>query len=161
MLRGTFHRRLRSFRGTPSWPPLDELRTVVHGLFPALLQRRGLVPALASHLQTNHPQAMLAADGIDERLDHAIEAAGYLFCSQVAPQDTPCRVHLQANTHRLHITISWDAGPDPRLTHRTRWQRAIDRVEAVDGTVTTKDTETAHPQRVVRADIPLHPVRFM
>jgi len=133
---------------------LDELRNVVHGLFPALLQRRGLVPALTSQLETTHPLAVLAVHGIDGRLDHSIEAASYLFCVQVTPPDQPCDVRIDADAHGLRVTITWDPGADPRPAHRARWQRAIDRVEAADGTVTI--TDTSHAQCVVQADIPLH-----
>jgi signal transduction histidine kinase len=133
---------------------LDELRTVVHGLFPALLQRRGLAPALVSHLETTHPRAVLDIDGIDGRLDYPIEAASYLFCVQVIPPDQPCHIRITADADRLRITITWNA--DPRHAPHPDWQRAIDRVEAANGTVTIKDTDTSHDaQYVVRADIPL------
>ena len=138
---------------------LDELRKVVHGLFPALLQRRGLVPALASHLQTTNPQAVLVVDGIDQRLDHPVEAASYLFCVQVIPPDKPCQVRIVASAKQLHVSITWNDG-GRRPAPAPRWQRAIDRVEAVDGTVTIQDTDTDTDtdgtQCTVQADMPLH-----
>ena len=134
---------------------LDELRTIVHGLFPALLQRRGLVPALVSHLATTHPQAVLDIHGIHGRLDHPIEAAGYLFCVQIIPPDQPCQIRITADADRLQITITWNR--DARPATHPHWQRAIDRVEAADGTVTITDRD--HAQNVVQADIPLQPRR--
>ena len=135
---------------------LTELRAVVHGLFPPLLQRRGLVLAPAAQLEHSHPKAALAVDGIDGRLDPVVEAAAYLVCIKVAPNERPCQVRLGTDAHELRVVITWDDGTEPGRDLPAHWQRAIDRVEALDGTV-TMDNNPDPSQHAVRAEIPPSP----
>ena len=131
---------------------LDELRTVCRGVFPALLERRGLVPALSAQLDATHPWAVLqVAESADRRLDRAAEAAGYLFCIEVAPVDRPCVIELQVAGDQLIVTITGD-GLD---AGKTDWQHARDRVAALDGDVQALPTTDAAQQIRARATIPL------
>ena len=85
----------------------QELRTICRGVFPALLDRRGLVPALSAQLDVTHPHAQLDVDNTDgRRLDRAVEAAGYLFCVEVAPTDHSSIIKLRSRR------ISWSR-PSP------------------------------------------------
>ena len=75
---------------------LEELRIVVRGVFPALLQRRGLVAALSAQLDaTASPVALDVDESMGGRLDPAVEAAAYLFCVEVVASATDGVVRLQ------------------------------------------------------------------
>jgi hypothetical protein len=135
---------------------LDELRSVCRGVFPALLERRGLVPALAAQLDLTHPFAQLSvAESADRRLDRAAEAAGYLFCIEVAPTERPSVIGLRVDDDQLIVTITGDGAE----TSHTDWQHARDRVAALDGevlTVAPSPPITEAAQQVwVQATIPL------
>ncbi len=146
---------------------LQELRNVCRGVFPALLERRGLVPALISQLDGTRPMARLeVADSADHRLDRAAEAAGYQFCVDVAPTDRPCLIALRVDDGRLIVTV---IGADIRASEiasgdgdtvlgqsmpaRPSWQHARDRVAALDGRVLIEQANDGTP--AVRAEIPL------
>jgi len=89
---------------------LEQLRLVCRGVFPALLKRRGLVPALTAQLDTVRSQAAVEVDdSADRRLDRAAEAAGYLFCVEVAPVDRSCVIALAVHDGRLTATVTGDA----------------------------------------------------
>ena len=87
----------------------QELRTICRGVFPALLDRRGLVPALSAQLDVTHPHAQLDVDDTDgRRLDRAVEAAGYLFCVEVAPTDHSSVIKLLVEEDQLVATVTGD-----------------------------------------------------
>lgn len=121
---------------------LDELRSVVRGVFPALLERRGLAPALFAAFEGS-PDLELDIDGLpDERMDRDVEAAAYLFCLQVAPRSGPGTVRLGVAGGSLSCQVTGAAGPPDR------WLHIRDRLAALDGSMTVGDG-------VVRAVIPL------
>lgn len=136
---------------------LEELRTVCRGVFPALLERRGLVPALAAQLPATTPLAKLqVAQSADQRLDRAAEAAGYLFCVEVAPIDRPSIIDLRVDHDQLTVTITSDG----LASEQTGWQHARDRVAALGGEVrllatSGLATNQAAQQLRVQAAIPL------
>jgi hypothetical protein len=144
---------------------LEELRSVCRGVFPALLERRGLVPALISQLDASHPLCRLdVAVSADRRLDRAVEAAGYQFCVDVAPTDRPCVISLRVEAGRLVVTItgadigepgsgSNDDVPNATQPAKVSWQHAEDRVAALDGRVLVERMDDGSV--AVRADIPL------
>ena len=144
---------------------LEELRRVCRGVFPALLERRGLVPALVAQLDATHPLARLDVDGsADRRLDRAAEAAGYQFCVEVAPTDRQCVIALRVDDGRLIATVTGAVAdvvtdPDnhavsgPAAQAHPSWQHARDRVAALDGRVLLERTDDAAV--AVRAEIPL------
>jgi signal transduction histidine kinase len=121
---------------------LEELRTVVRGVFPALLERRGLAPALFAAFE-RLPDIDLEVDGLpDGRLDRDVEAAAYLFCVDVAPRDRPGTVRLAVVDGSLTAEVTGsDGSPD-------RWLHVRDRLAASDGALSVDDG-------IVRAVIPV------
>jgi signal transduction histidine kinase len=122
---------------------LQELRTVCRGVFPALLDRRGLIAALSAQLDLTHPYTRLDIDDIDDRrLNRAVEAAGYLFCTEVAPIDQRSLIKLRVDEDQLVATITSDTewasetGPRDRPAGPVTWQHSRDRVAALDGALT-------------------------
>jgi signal transduction histidine kinase len=137
---------------------LEELRSVCRGVFPALLERRGLVPALSAQLDATHPLTLLTVDdSADRRVNRAAEAAGYQFCIEVAPVDQRSVIELQVTDNHLVATVSggedWATvvtGVGPAA--QSRWQHARDRVAALDGEIRVQRTATG---LLVTAEIPL------
>ena len=136
---------------------LDELRTVCRGVFPALLERRGLIPALSTQLGETHPMAELKVDdSACRRLNRAAEAAGYLFCVEVAPRNRPSTVEVLVKDEQLVVTVSgdrnWalDCGAPAVLP--TAWQHARDRVSALEGDIEVRQQGDG---LIVTAKIPL------
>ncbi len=121
---------------------LEELRSVVRGVFPALLERRGLIPALTTEL-ARRPDVTLEIDGLPPgRLDGDLEAAAYLFCVEVAPRDRPGTVRLSVRDATLTAEVSGALGSP------NRWLHVRDRLAALDGSLSVD-------QDVARAVIPL------
>lgn len=138
---------------------LDELRTVCRGLFPALLERRGLVPALADRLAHTHAHTRVEVDdSADRRLPRAVDAAAYLFCVEMAPADRPGMITLRVENDRLVAAIvADDAGANENAwsdttTTATAWQHCRDRVAALDGAV---HVHSSGRQATVTAIIPV------
>ena len=81
---------------------LEELRIVVRGVFPALLQRRGLVAALSAQIDATASTVALDVDeSLNGRLDPAVEAAAYLFCVEVAASATDGAIRLRVADDQL------------------------------------------------------------
>jgi signal transduction histidine kinase len=137
---------------------LTELRSVCRGVFPALLERRGLVPALSAQLDVSHPLSMLVVDdSADHRVNRAAEAAGYLFCIEVAPVDRQSVIELRVTDDRLVVSVTGDAGWATEVNSsgpatRPTWQHARDRVAALDGEIRVQRTAAG---LLVTAEIPL------
>jgi signal transduction histidine kinase len=162
---------------------LEQLRAVCRGLFPALLQRRGLVPALSAQLAATHPYAVLQSDDrVQKRLDRAAEAAAYLFCIEVAPADRSSVVNLQINVDILEATVTVGKHRSPGGTddfgnsefsnsefsssefgadlepQQSQWQNAHDRVTALDGEIDLHG-DSDHLQVIARIPIDAPPGR--
>lgn len=140
---------------------LEELRTVCRGVFPALLERRGLTPALSAQLDLTHPHSLLEIDDTaDQRLNRAVEAAGYLFCIEVAPTDRSSLIKLRVYDDQLVAAVignsDWakDIDRSDGMTILAAWQHSRDRVAALDGAVTVQLNESG---MTVTAVIPLDP----
>jgi len=141
---------------------LEELRAVCRGVFPALLQRRGLLPALSAQLDATHPDTLLQFDDrVQQRLDRAAEAAAYLFCIEVAPADRACVIDLRVDGDVLEAAVTagtgWSRANGTEFVgevgkQQTRWQHARDRVAALDGEI---DVRGSHEGLQVTARIPL------
>jgi hypothetical protein len=129
---------------------LEQLRAVCRGVFPALLQRRGLVPALSAQLAATHPDALLQFDDqVQQRLDRAAEAAAYLFCIEVAPADRSSSINLRLTGDILEATVTggrgWSPGGSDELgssevgagleQQQIGWQHAFARVAALTGDI--------------------------
>jgi hypothetical protein len=99
---------------------LDALRQVTHGLFPAVLSRRGLVPALRAHLATMGVVDVLQVQALGEqsRLPEATEAAAY-FCCVAALGDVarPVSVRLDLRDGLLVLDV---VGPAAEVSTAAR-----------------------------------------
>jgi signal transduction histidine kinase len=140
---------------------LDELRTVCRGMFPALLDRRGLVAALSAQLDLTHPLAVLTVDDTaDRRLNRAVEAAGYVFCTEVAPTHRRSQINLRVENEALLTTITSGPGWAREIDEMTElgsilpWQYCRDRLSALDGVLTVRQDELG---MTVSALVPLTP----
>ena len=128
-------------------------------MFPSLLERRGLIPALSSQLDHTHPQAVLDVDDtMDRRLDRAVEAAAYLFCVEVAPSDRRSHIDVHLDANQLIAAVTGDAGWADDIgrpggtTMLAAWQHSRDRVAALDGEVLVNLNESG---MAVTAVLPL------
>ncbi len=143
---------------------LEELRTVCRGVFPALLDRRGLAPALSAQLDLTHPHTLLDVDDSAKvRLDPAVEAAGYLFCVEVAPTDRSSVISVRVDDDHLLAAVRGDTDWAAEFGHTdgtaapVAWQHPRDRVAALDGAVTVDRNGSG---MTVTATIPLRPLDF-
>lgn len=111
---------------------LDALREVTRGLFPVLLTRHGLVPALRAHVgRLGRPDVLTAAPELDgRRFEPRIEAAVY-FCAVALLSRPPAagRVDLAVENGSLVLEATM-AAPDPVDLDRLA---IVDRVEAAGG----------------------------
>jgi signal transduction histidine kinase len=136
---------------------LGNLRDLARGIYPPLLEDRGLVPALRAQAGKSPVPVVVDADGIG-RLGQNIEAAVY-FCCLEALQNiakyaaaSRVRIYLTARDHSLSFTVSDDgAGYDPSRTPMGSGQRNMaDRLAALDGRLEVRSvpgegtTITAH-----------------
>jgi hypothetical protein len=117
-------------------------------VFPALLQRRGLVPALSTQLDRTHPHTRLVVeDTAMPRLAPEVEAAGYLFCLEVTPSDHESEVELRVDNGNLNITVTGGVdwadgfGSSADIAAPGAWQHSRDRVAALDGTVNVQHSD--------------------
>jgi signal transduction histidine kinase len=112
---------------------LETLRTLTRGVFPALLERRGLPAALASEVDRFGPDVRLTvAPGLaDRRLPAPLETAVY-FCAVegLRALSGPRAVDLDLPDDRLILTVR---GAAATAADRDRLRPAMDRVEAVGG----------------------------
>ena len=119
---------------------LGNLRDLARGIYPPLLEDRGLVPALRAQADKSPVPVVVDADGIG-RLGQNIEAAVYFCCLEALQNITKyaaasqVRICLTARDHSLSFTVSDDgAGYDPGLTPMGSGQRNMaDRLAALDG----------------------------
>jgi signal transduction histidine kinase len=128
-------------------------------VFPALLERRGLIPALSAQLALTHPHTRLDIDDTaDRRLNQAAEAAGYLFCVEVAPTDRGSLIQLRVDDDQLIAAITGDtgwaneSGQADGMEEPVAWQHTRDRLAALDGTINVQRIESGV---TVTAVIPL------
>ena len=117
---------------------LDALREVTHGLFPAVLSRRGLVPALRAHLATTGLTDVLQVPAPleDRRFSPAAEAAAY-FCCLAALDDLarPTNLRLALRDGLLILDVSGAAAGGSRAPQSAQHSFVVDRVEAAGGRV--------------------------
>jgi signal transduction histidine kinase len=119
---------------------LDELRTISHGIHPAILSESGLGPAMEALARRSAVPVELDLN-LGPRLDAHIEAAGYYIASEAMTnvakhaQASFIDVCMDARDGALTVSISDDGigGADP-----SRGSGIIglkDRVEALGGTI--------------------------
>ena len=89
-----------------------------------------------------------------------MEAAGYLFCVEVAPTDRRSRIQLGVHDDQLVATVTGDLdggseiGRSDGTAMFAAWQHSGDRVAALDGEMHAKRHDVG---LTVTAVIPLHP----
>jgi signal transduction histidine kinase len=117
---------------------LDALRDVTHGLFPAVLSRRGLVPALRAHLATTGLTDVLQVPAPleERRFSPAAEAAAY-FCCVAALDDLarPTNLRLALRDGLLILDVTGTAPGGSRAPRSAQHSFVVDRVEAAGGRV--------------------------
>jgi signal transduction histidine kinase len=117
---------------------LDALRDVTHGLFPAVLSRRGLVPALRAHLATTGLTGVLQVPAPlqERRFSPAAEAAAY-FCCLAALDDLarPTDLRLALRDGLLILDVAGTASDGGHPPQPAQHSFVVDRVEAAGGRV--------------------------
>jgi signal transduction histidine kinase len=109
---------------------LDELRTISHGIYPAQLERLGLVTVLSR--QSGGQVSVEVDDSLrEERFDGRVEAAAY-FCvtETLRALGRPARAWLGLAGDDLVLRIS---GTDTGAGH---WSQVRDRAECLGGELT-------------------------
>ena len=136
---------------------LGNLRDLARGIYPPLLEDRGLVSALRAQADKSPVPVVVEADSIG-RLGQHIEAAVYFCCLEALQNITKyaaasqVRICLAARDHSLSFTVSDDgAGYDQGRTPMGSGQRNMaDRLAALDGRLEVRSvpgkgtTITAH-----------------
>jgi hypothetical protein len=137
--------------GAGATEALEVLRTLAHGVFPAQLAHRGLLPALASHLADAGHHGVLRADPAlaGRRFDPRVESTAY-FCAVglLGQLDRPeaVTVSVVPGTLALTVTGTGAAAVASAGGHPT------DRVAALGGTT---DVDTAGERVTFRLRLPL------
>jgi signal transduction histidine kinase len=119
---------------------LTELRNLIRGLHPAVLEDRGLDAALSGVTARMPVPVRLTVDGLDHRLPPVIEAVAYFVVSEALSnvakhaQASQAEVVVQRAGDRLHLIISDDGvgGADP--ARGTGLAGLAKRASSVDGT---------------------------
>ncbi|HEX2317960.1 MAG TPA: hypothetical protein VHJ18_03155, partial [Streptosporangiaceae bacterium] len=120
------------------------------GLFPTLLERRGLAPALSAHFAKQGLVALTVEPSADRRFDSAVEAATYLFCIEAAANAVGGSADITIAVQSEHVEITVEG---TELTGTGDIQLAVDRVEAIGG----ESSVVASPEgrQALLAQIPL------
>jgi hypothetical protein len=111
---------------------LDALRDLTRGIFPTMLTRTGLGPALSSYLgRLGRPDALVVAESVaGRRFAARTEAAAYFCCTAAVPDRTgTAQVSLAVSEDTLAIEIAGAAHTDADLA------AMVDRVEALGGSL--------------------------
>jgi signal transduction histidine kinase len=119
---------------------LTELRNLIRGLHPAVLEDRGLDAALSGVTARMPVPVRLTVDGLDRRLPPVIEAVAYFVVSEALAnvakhaEASQAEVVVQRAGDRLHVIISDDGvgGADP--ARGTGLAGLAKRASSVDGT---------------------------
>jgi signal transduction histidine kinase len=121
---------------TATGETLDALREITHGLFPAVLSRRGVAAALRAHLATVGLVDVLQVETAvaERRFPAATEAAAYFCClASLADLGRPTGVRLGLRDGMLVLDVS---GSEPARQEQATPPEPVfltDRVEAVGG----------------------------
>jgi signal transduction histidine kinase len=135
---------------------LDALREVTRGLFPVMLTRQGLAPALRAHFERGGRAGVLSVAPAlhGQRFPDRTEAAAY-FCGvalmgQLDAADGSARLELAVEEGRLVLQATGGAGgrDDGRSA-------IVDRVEAAGGRISGGRAPEGHLS--VRVDFPVPP----
>jgi signal transduction histidine kinase len=122
---------------------MEEFRDLSHGIYPPLLQDRGLPEALANSARRLPIPVRVAANGLG-RYEPAIEATVYFCCVEAlqnaakhAGEGASAKVSLREDADRLLFEVADDgSGVDPaRLSPGTGLTNMEDRLGAIGGSM--------------------------
>jgi signal transduction histidine kinase len=122
---------------------LAELRELAQGIYPAVLEQSGLLPAVTA-LADTAPMVVEIQQPDGPRLPAQVEAAGYFAVREAlnlatARQATHATVAFAADDGQLQITIR-DNGPSDPANRTAELRAAADRVNALGGTLRVDPT---------------------
>jgi signal transduction histidine kinase len=130
---------------------LESLRTLTRGVFPAQLARRGLEPALTSHVTERGLGAVVHVDpSVARRFDPRVESACYFCAVECLRELDPIeQLRLSESDDVLRLEVAGTARP----TFPGRSEHLRDRAAALDGSVDVH----ARPggPALIRLEIPL------
>jgi pimeloyl-ACP methyl ester carboxylesterase len=140
---------------------LETLRDLARGIYPPLLAAEGLPSALAGQARKASFAVDIESDGVG-RYPQDVETAVYFVCLEAFQNAskyagaTRVTVELDQHGDELHFAVADDgAGFDPSCTRQgSGTQNMIDRVEALDGTLTITSAPGAGTR--VEGRIPVH-----
>jgi signal transduction histidine kinase len=126
---------------------LEDLRDLARGIYPPLLQDKGLPAALEAQARKAAVPTTVQADGIG-RFDQATESAVYFSCLEALQnvakyaKATQARIALANGDGSLHFSVSDDGeGFDASATsYGTGLQGIADRLAAIGGSLTVRST---------------------
>jgi signal transduction histidine kinase len=140
---------------------LEEIRSLAHGIYPALLADRGLADALRSVARRSALRAEVWAAGL-RRLPAELESAVYFTCREAlqnaakhAAGATRARVSLDQGSRALTFEVADDGeGFDPsRVRDGSGLRNMRDRIESLGGTL--EILSSPGEGTVVRGVVPL------
>ena len=137
---------------------IAELRRLAHGIHPAELPEKGLIPALRTLARRAATPVDVKATDVG-RLQPAIEAAAYYIAAEATANAVKhARAHqveitLARTPHALQLTITDDGVGGAAVSAGTGLQGLHDRADAVGGQVTLV-SPTGGPT-VLTADLPI------
>jgi signal transduction histidine kinase len=146
--------------GADAEATLDELRSLAHGVYPAVLVDHGIAPALAS-VAGRSPLPVHVETALSGRLPHEIEAAVYFCCLEAiqnaakhAGAGATVTVSVRARAGRIAFEVRDDGvGFDVDAVHRGQGLMNLhDRVAAVGGGV---HVASGPAGTTVRGDVPV------
>jgi len=103
---------------------LDGVRQLADGIYPAILDARGLGEALRA-FAARHPGAAIDADGLG-RYSTPVETAVYFWCRSLIEGGESTRIRIREAGGALHLTVERDAVDEPA---------GRDRIEALGGRI--------------------------
>ncbi|HEX3813559.1 MAG TPA: CHASE3 domain-containing protein [Mycobacteriales bacterium] len=136
---------------------LEELRELARGIHPAILTEGGLVPALRALARRSAVPVELAAVR-GPRLAQRIEVAAYYVVAEALTnaakhaQASAIQVTVSADDRLLRLSVADDGIGGADQARGTGLIGLIDRVEALDGTITV--TSPAGAGTVLRVELP-------
>ena len=119
---------------------LESLRDLTRGVFPTVLARSGLGPALSAYVSRTGCSVRVIVDPslADRRFSARVEAAAYFCATAVMPNDACAdEVRLCVSNSNLVVELRGGRRGDMDL------QAMVDRVEALAGTLVIDEPEPA------------------
>lgn len=140
---------------------IEDLRDVAHGIDPPVLTNRGLEAALRSRTRRSSVPVVLVTE-LAERLSAPVETAAYYVASEAYANAerhadaTRIAIDLRVEDHELVVTVTDDGVGGADATHGSGLRGLVDRVHALDGTLSVASPPGAGTTVIAR--FPLVPV---